>query len=122
MKALARTLRPAADGPALIQHSGRSLRPLWSLYPDGRRLRLSLREPFGSAPPLPATVDIDWICEEDQIVLRDAELHRALARAGIVRDGYEPLLSSRGTLILARLTTAALERLPEQVCETGLSH
>ena len=122
MKALARTLRPAADGPALVQHSGRSLRPLWSLYPDGRRLRLSLREPLGLAPALPATVDIDWICEEDQIVLRDAELHRALARAGIVRDGYEPLLSKQGTLILARLTAAALERLPEQVCETGLSH
>ena len=122
MTALARTLRPAADGPALVQHSGRSLRPLWSLYPDGRSLRLSLREPFGFAPALPATVDIDWICEEDQIVLRDAELHRALARAGIVRDGYEALLSSKGTLILARLTTAALERLPEQVCEAGLSH
>lgn len=110
------------DGPALVQHSGRSLRPLWSLYPDGRRLRLSLREPLGLAPPLPATVDVEWICEEDQIVLRDTELHRALARAGIVRDGYEPLLSKQGTLILARLTTAALERLPEQVCETGLSH
>ena len=110
------------DGPALVQHSGRSLRPLWSLYPDGRRLRLSLREPLGLAPALPATVDIDWICEEDQIVLRDAELHRALARAGIVRDGYESLLSKQGTLILARLTAAALERLPEQVCETALSH
>ena len=113
---------PAADGPALVQHSGRSLRPVWSLYPGGRRLRLSLREPLGLAPPLPATVDIDWICEEDQIVLRDAELHRALARAGIVRDGYAPLLSNRGTLILARLTMAALERLPEQVCEAGLPH
>lgn len=113
---------PAADGLALVQHSGRSLRPIWSLYPGGRRLRLSLREPRGFGPTLPATVDIDWICEEDQIVLRDAELHRALARAGIVRDVYKPLLSNHGTLILARLTATELERLPEQVCETGLAH
>lgn len=116
-----RTPAPS-DGPALVQHWGRSLRPVWSLYPGGRRLRLSLREMHGFAQPLPATVDVDWICQEDQIVLRDAELHRALARAGIVRDGYEPLLSNHGTLILARLTAAELERLPEQVCEAGLSH
>lgn len=119
----ARTRTPAApDRLALVQHSGRNLRPWWSLYPGGRRLRLSLSEARGLAPPLAATVDIDWICQEDQIVLRDAELHQALARAGIVRDDYEPLSSRHGVLILARLTAAELERLPEQVCETGASH
>ena len=107
---------------ARVQIGGRSLRPIWSLYPGGRRLSLSLREVRGLAPALPATVDVDWICQEDQIVLGNAELHRALARAGIVRDGYEPLLSNHGTLILARLTAAELERLPEQVCEAGLPH
>lgn len=112
---------PAPD-TVLVQHSGRFLRPWWSLYPGGRRLRLSLREMRGSAPPLAATVDIDWICEEDQVVLRDRELHRALAQAGVVREDYAALRSSQGTLILARLTAAELERLPEQVCEAGLSH
>ena len=107
---------------AWVQIGGRSLRPIWSLYPGGRRLSLSLREARGLTPALPATVDVDWICQEDQIVLGDAELHRALARAGIVRDSYEALLSNHGVLILARLTAAELERLPEQVCEAGLSH
>ena len=118
----AATGRQATAGPALVQHSGRFLQPWWSLYPGGRRLRLSLQEARGLAPALAATVDIDWICEEDQIVLRDAELHRALARAGIVRDDYAALRSSHGTLILARLTAAELERLPEQVCEAELPH
>jgi len=117
------TLAPAPQEElAWVQIGGRTLRPIWSLYPGGRRLSLSLREARGLAPALPATVDVNWICQEDQIVLGDAELHRALARAGIVRDSYEALLSNHGVLILARLTAAELERLPEQVCEAGLSH
>jgi hypothetical protein len=116
MNALQQTAirQPVAEAPRCavpVHHRGRAFHPRWSQYPDGR-LCLALDDVQGIMPPLAASADVAWICHEDQIVLRDAELHRALQQAGVVRPDCQPLCSSRGSLVLARLTSAALLSLP----------
>lgn len=103
------------QGEALVHFSGRANRLAWGFYPQGGRLRLSLRDAYGSAPAIPATANVDWICREDEIVLKDAGVHRSLARAGVVHESATELSSAAGTLILARLTDDGLRHLPEDI-------
>lgn len=92
------------------QLGGRPRNLQWSLYPQGNRLQLTLRDASGTS--IPATADVNWICNEDEILLRNADIQAALARAGVVQERYTRLNTVNGELVLARLTDNCLHQLP----------
>ena len=106
---------PSAVADPLVQYGGRTNRPAWTLYPQGGSLRMSLRDAYGSAPAIPVTTTLQWICGDDEIILREPGMYRALQRAGLVREHCTELATAEGAMIVARLTEGCLRGLPAEI-------
>lgn len=104
----------AAETAATVRLHGRWLCPRWSLDAR-RRLRLELHDPYGLLPPLRASAEVDWMCREDEVVLRDSALAAALQHAGLLRAPHARLHAGGSVLPLARLSAAALAALPDEM-------
>lgn len=103
---------PMADGSAVF-YRGRWFNLSWGCYPDSRLPCLTLKERNG-LQRWTVTANLGWLCEEDEMLLRDVEVHSALVGAGLLSPAYLELHFGRGVVILARLSHAGLLQLAER--------
>lgn len=91
-----------------VAHEGQNYGLIWDLYGASEKIRLVLVDLDDPSEALTATVDLDWICRDDEVLLRDEALYRSLAAAGVVSPRRLPLAGA-GATVLAQLAPAALE-------------
>lgn len=104
---------PPMTSGSEVFYKGRWFGLRWSYYPRSKLPCLTLRERNGSLS-LTATTQLDWLCEEDELLLRDLELHSALVGARLVSPAYLELHLCHGLVILARLNHTGLLQLPDR--------
>ena len=114
---LTETPPPVTSGSQLL-YRGRRFSLVWSNYPDSNLPCLTLQELNGSMR-FTVTAHLGWLCEEDELLLRDIDVHRALVGAGLVSPAYLELHRSQGVVILARLNQAGLLQFTDRAADKG---